>query len=154
MTTFPTFPNSDEVQKPELINQTDFDLPVEQPLLLEVLQLFEERYQIHFQTVELVYVDENEIARINHEHFQKSYVTDIITLQYHEKGSVDIEGTLFCCAPRIKEQSEEFGTDIRQEFYRVYIHGLLHLCGFDDQSPEQKREMSALEDHFLGEINV
>lgn len=154
MSTFPTFPDSGEYQQLELINQTDSGVPVEQPLLLQILNLFKNRYNIRFQAVELVYVDENEIVRINKEHLQREYITDIITFQYHEKGSEDIEGTLFCCAPRIYEQSEEHGTESRQEFYRVFIHGLLHLCGFDDQTPHQKKEMSSLENYFLNKINL
>lgn len=154
MTTFPTFPDSGEYPKLELINQTHSQVPVEQPLLLQLLNLFEDKFSISFQSVELVYVDENEIVRINNEHLQRDYITDIISFQYHEKNSEKIEGTLFCCAPRIYEQSEEHKTESRQEFYRIFIHGLLHLCGYDDQTPHQKEEMSSLENHFLNKINL
>lgn len=154
MTSFPAIPDKPEIPKLELINQTEHQVPVEESLLLSLLNLFESRYPVHFQSVELVYVDENEIVRINSAHLQRDYVTDIISFQYHDNGSGEIEGTLFCCAPRIIEQSKEHGTPLEQEFYRIFIHGILHLCGFDDQTPEQKREMSALENYFLNKINL
>lgn len=98
--------------------------------------------------VELVYVDEAEILRINREHLAHDYVTDIITFFYHEPGE-PIEATLFCCAPRISEQAAELGQPERTEFERVLIHGLLHACGYKDSSPKEKERMTQLENYYL-----
>ncbi len=64
-----------------------------------------------------------------------------------------IEGTLYECAPRIMSQSKEFKTDNTTEFYRIFIHGLLHLAGYDDQTLEQKETMNQLEDQYLQTIH-
>lgn len=154
MKIFPSIPGNDAAPGLEIIYQSGENIPVEHPLLLDILQHMEKSFGVRFQTIELVYVDEKEIVRINREFLGKDYITDIITFPYHEPGASEIEGTLFCCAPRILEQSGELGTESRQEFYRVYIHGLLHLCGFDDATAGEKEKMSDLENDFLNKINL
>ncbi|HLR89981.1 MAG TPA: rRNA maturation RNase YbeY [Balneolaceae bacterium] len=154
MKNFPSIPGNGAAPGLEFINQTDESIPVADPLLKEILQQMEKSFGVRFQMIELVYVDENEIVRINREFLGKEYITDIITFPYHDPGSTEIEGTLFCCAPRIVEQSRELGTESRQEFYRVFIHGMLHLCGFDDATPGEKEKMSELENNFLNKINL
>lgn len=102
--------------------------------------------------IELVYVDESEIQRINRDHLQHDYVTDIITFSYHEPDE-PIETTLFCCARRISAQAAEFKQSEKTEFERVLIHGLLHACGYDDKSREEKKRMTELENHYLYQLS-
>src|SRR5690625_1532551 len=154
MKNFPSIPGNGAAPGLEFINQTDESIPVADPLLKEILQQMEKSFGVRFQMIELVYVDENEIVRINREFLGKEYITDIITFPYHDPGSTEIEGTLFCCAHRIVEQSRELGTESRQEFYRILIHGMLHLCGFDDEIREEKETMSELKNDFLDKINL
>jgi rRNA maturation RNase YbeY len=102
--------------------------------------------------VELVYVDEAEIQGINRDHLQHDYVTDIITFSYHE-AEQPVETTLFCCAPRISAQAVEFMQSEKTEFERVLIHGLLHACGYNDQSTDEKNRMTELENHYLNQLS-
>src|SRR5690625_7726958 len=105
----------------------------------------EKSFGVRFQMIELVYVDENEIVRIHREFLGKEYITDIITFPYLDPGSTEINGKLFCCPPRIVEQSRELGTASRQEFNRVFNNGMLDQCGLDDATPGQTVTMSVLE---------
>lgn len=132
----------------QVFNETSFDLPLDQSTYEKLASTIAKKEQCSFKFIELVYVDEDEIVRINKEHLDRDYVTDIITFRYDNSDS-SIEGTLFCCAPRIIEQSEELGESIKREFLRIYIHGLLHLVGYEDQSKSGKEQMTALEDHYL-----
>lgn len=97
-----------------------------------------------------MYVDETEITRINREYLDHDYVTDIITFRLDDGiDNTAIEGTIYCCAQRITEQASEFNQTTKVEFLRVMIHGLIHLVGYNDQTNEEKKEMTLLEDHFL-----
>ncbi|AXJ01069.1 rRNA maturation RNase YbeY [Cyclonatronum proteinivorum] len=104
-----------------------------------------------WRLIELVFVDEAEILRINNEHLQHDYVTDIITFPYHE-GEEPVEGTLFCCAPQIFKQAEEHGADPLHEFARILIHGLLHLCDYDDKTSSDKHRMTEKENYYLSKL--
>lgn len=132
-------------------NESSVNVPLDQPTAQKILSLIEVHEKVVYSFVELVYVDEEEIIRINNEHLDRDYVTDIISFRYDEEsgGDQEIEGTLFCCAPRIKEQAQEFGETAEREFKRILIHGLLHLIGYDDQTEEEKRSMTELEDKYM-----
>lgn len=132
-------------------NESSVNVPLDQPTAQKILSLIEVHEKVVYSFVELVYVDEEEIIRINNEHLDRDYVTDIISFRYDEEsgGDQEIEGTLFCCAPRIKEQAQEFGESAEREFKRILIHGLLHLIGYNDQTEEEKRSMTELEDKYM-----
>ena len=49
----------------------------------------------------------------------------------------------------IIDQAKEFNQSSEKECLRILIHGLLHLTGYDDQSDEEKEEMTKLENLYL-----
>lgn len=159
MTTFPDFPDLPDEPVLSVNNPSRFDLPVNQDTLEEILNLIQEGENVTFQLVELVYVDEEEIVEINQKYLERDYITDIISFNYNDDvGPTDslkksIEGTLYCCAPRIEEQSHEMDSDPKQEFYRIFVHGLLHLAGYKDSSTEEKEIMTTLENHYLEQMD-
>ena len=53
-------------------------------------------------------------------------------------------------APDVAErQTHEFGTTFEQEISLLFVHGLLHLCGYDHIVEEEAQVMEALEDEIL-----
>ena len=154
MKPFPEIPHSSEGPGLTVSNTSGISIPVESELLQTLAGFIEAEENVRFQQIELVYIDENEMIQINREYLGKEYVTDIITFRLDEnEHNMAIEGTLFCCARRITEQSTEFGTDIKSEFYRIFIHGLLHLAGYEDAHHDLKHQMTAREDHYLEQLN-
>jgi rRNA maturation RNase YbeY len=75
------------------------------------------------------------------------YYPDIITFDYSEKGRVS--GDLFISLETVKTNSEKFKTKYEEELHRVMIHGILHLCGYEDKTPVKKKIMRAKEDEAL-----
>jgi probable rRNA maturation factor len=137
----------------QIFNPSGEKLPVSPNNLNLLLSKVEAGERVSFGMLELVYVDEDEIIRINKEHLKKDYITDIITFRYDEDAQdKHIEGTLYCCATRIMEQAIEFGASPEHEFYRVFIHGLLHLAGYDDASKSEKNQMTDRENHYLSTL--
>ncbi|MBO6535760.1 MAG: rRNA maturation RNase YbeY [Balneolaceae bacterium] len=138
----------------QLFNTSGIEIPILETDAIFLLNAVSKHFEVDFELVEVVYVDEAEIQRINTEYLKHEYVTDIITFRLDEQQTDStIEGTIYCCAQRIFEQAEEFDQQPRTEFLRVLIHGLIHLNGYNDQTPEEKKEMTRLEDHFLDLID-
>lgn len=137
----------------QLFNESGGEIPLTAEECESTLTLIARDENADFDFVELVFVDEPEIIRINKEHLGRDYVTDIITFRYDEGEETGensaIEGTLFCCAPRIKEQAGEFDEPTVKEFMRIFIHGILHLTGYKDGTPKQKTAMTNLENKYL-----
>lgn len=138
----------------QVFNESGVEIPIQEKDLPPLLLYISQQEHCSFNFVELVYVSEDEIIRINKEHLQKNYITDVITFRYDEAASKkEIEGTIFCCAARIQEQAVELGEPEKREFLRIFIHGILHLVGYDDTSTEEKSKMSELEDKYLAYVN-
>lgn len=138
----------------DLVNESGISIPVTESSLLSCIEKVSNGEKKAFSLVEVVFVDEDKIVEINTQHLSRTYITDIITFDYTDEDSEAIEGTLYCCAQQIVEQAEEFGESLLREFHRIIIHGLLHLCGYDDSNDTAKAQMTKLEDLYLDQISL
>lgn len=137
----------------QIFNESDENISLSQLKAESILKIISTHEKAGFSMIELVFVSEEEIVRINKEHLNRYYVTDIISFRYDDgienQDNTAIEGTLYCCAPRIIEQSAEFKEPMEREFQRIFIHGVLHLIGYDDSTEAQKASMTDLENKYL-----
>ncbi|MBV6484496.1 MAG: Endoribonuclease YbeY [Flavobacteriales bacterium] len=88
------------------------------------------------------YLYQMNLAYLNHDTY-----TDIITFDYTENSVVS--GDIFISIDRVKENAIKFKTTFKNELSRVIIHGVLHLLGYKDKTPEQKQVMRSKEDFYL-----
>lgn len=138
----------------QLFNESGTALPIKESDLQKITNAIVEGESCSFDLLEVAYVDESEILRINREYLDHDYVTDIITFRYDENESnSNMEGTLYCCAARIYDQASEHDQDAFIEFQRIIIHGLLHLCGYEDGNAQQKQIMTERENYYLERLN-
>ena len=94
-----------------------------------------------------IFVDDEEILRVNREYLQLDYYTDIITFDYTEGDT--ISGDLFISLDTVRTNAEQFDKPYNEELHRVIIHGILHLCGINDKGPGEREIMEAAEDKAL-----
>ena len=94
-----------------------------------------------------IFVDDEEILRVNREYLQHDYYTDIITFDYTEGDT--ISGDLFISLDTVRTNAEQYGKSYEEELHRVIIHGILHLCGINDKGPGEREIMEAAEDKAL-----
>ena len=85
---------------------------------------------------------------MKNQYFQQNLLTDVITFNLEEDGD-PIEGEIYISLNRVSENAIKFKQDIGIELKRVIIHGILHLLGYDDQTPEEEKIMIQMEDHYL-----
>lgn len=98
-----------------------------------------------------IFVDDEEILRVNREYLQHDYYTDIITFDYTEGNT--ISGDLFISLDTVRTNAEQFDKPYEEELHRVIIHGILHLCGINDKGPGEREIMEAAENKALGMRN-
>jgi len=99
-----------------------------------------------------VFCSDQKILEVNNQYLQHDYYTDIITFDYSE-GSV-ISGDIFISLDTVKSNAQDFGVDFEHEILRILIHGILHLCGQDDKTTEQRKKMTGKENLALEKFNV
>ena len=96
--------------------------------------------------VSVFLVSDEELLLINERFLEKTYYTDIITFPSEGRR---IGGELYISLDRVKENAASEDVSMEYELDRVLVHGILHLVGYDDRSPEQKTKMKAREDFYL-----
>jgi rRNA maturation RNase YbeY len=97
--------------------------------------------------INYIFCPDDEILQINRQYLTHDYYTDIITFDYTENDT--ISGDLFISLDTVKSNAEKFGTTFPDELARVMIHGVLHLCGLNDKTPEEEKLMRLKEDEAL-----
>ena len=101
------------------------------------------------KTGQIVYIfcSDKRILEVNKQYLQHDYYTDIITFDYSE-GAV-ISGDIFISIETVESNATEFKVSFAEELKRIMIHGILHLCGQDDKTPELRAEMTQKENSAL-----
>lgn len=94
-----------------------------------------------------LFCSDDHILEVNREYLQHDYYTDIITFDYTE-GDV-ISGDMVISVDTIATNAEKFNTSFESEFFRVVIHGVLHLCGINDKGPGEREIMEENENKAL-----
>lgn len=98
--------------------------------------------------LEINFVSSKKIIEINKKFLNHDYPTDVISFDYSDENN-SFDGEIFICYDIALENSKRFNVSLDNELKRLIIHGMLHLVGFDDQSPSQKRKMKKFEDEIL-----
>jgi len=109
-----------------------------------------EHQKMSIGTINVVFCSDQHLLVINKEYLNHDYYTDIITFNYCE--AKQISGDLFISIDRIKDNSKNNKILFVNELHRVIIHGVLHLCGFNDKTKAEKKEIRQMEDYFLNKI--
>jgi len=98
----------------------------------------------------VVFCDDEYLLAINNKYLNHDFYTDIITFDYTNNPL--ISGDLYISIDRVKENAKLNNIDFLKEIYRVIIHGVLHLCGYNDKTNAEKRIIKEKENHFLSLI--
>jgi probable rRNA maturation factor len=97
------------------------------------------------------FVGAKEIARVHEEFMDIPGSTDVITFDHGSEPPTRIHGEIFICVEDAIAQAKEFKTTWQSEVARYMIHGVLHLKGFDDFYPEDRKVMKRAENRLLAQ---
>lgn len=93
--------------------------------------------------------DERELA-VNREFLGHDYYTDVITFDYSTASTLN--GDIFISLDTVRSNAEMVGARFEDELHRIIIHGVLHLTGQGDKTPETKEQMTAKEELALHKL--
>jgi len=119
---------------------------------LKVLQL-EDNYDLS-----LIIVGPISIKRINRDYRNIDKVTDVISFALLDSDdgcpieeNVEL-GDIFINKDRVYSQAKDYGHSIEREFVFLFVHGLLHLLGYDHMNPEDEKVMFSLQKKIIGNL--
>jgi probable rRNA maturation factor len=99
--------------------------------------------------ISLALVDDQSIRRINKRHLDHDWATDVISFLLSDPDDPELIGELVVSAEMASATAEELGADPASELALYIVHGLLHLCGYEDGSESEIRRMRKREDEVL-----
>ena len=121
--------------------------PINQQKVAEWVRQVAASYQRHVGDINFIFVDDEEILRVNREFIGHDYYTDHIGFDY--SSGTTISGDIYIGVDTVRTNSEKLDCPYAEELHRVIIHGVLHLCGIDDKGPGERAIMEAAEDKAL-----
>ena len=100
-------------------------------------------------------VGDKRMTQLHREFLTLDGPTDVLSfpLEFDSRGNV-IGGEIVVCLPQARRQARKSGIAVADELLLYALHGLLHLCGFDDRTPLTYRAMHAQEDLILRRLGI
>lgn len=95
-------------------------------------------------------VNDARMAALHEQFLNIGGPTDVLTfeLEHDPRGRVTA-GEVIVCVPEARRQAKQRGIELRMELLLYALHGMLHLCGFDDRTDRGFRTMHRREDDIL-----
>ncbi len=103
--------------------------------------------------LEVHFISAKKLHSINKKFLNHDYETDIITFQY-SRSKKNIEGEILISIDNAKENAEKYLVSFSEELLRLVVHGILHLAGYDDKSPEEKKKMMSKQEKLLNRFTM
>ena len=132
------------------VNETKTDTKAMEKLINKIFKQFKHRKDIF----SIIFVDKEEIQRINKEYRNIDRVTDVISFAYNDDETDtayagDEIGDIFICLDRAAEQAVEYEHSLEREVGFLAVHGYLHLKGYDHMTKEEEKVMFTLQEKIL-----
>ncbi|MDP3882598.1 MAG: rRNA maturation RNase YbeY [Candidatus Staskawiczbacteria bacterium] len=94
------------------------------------------------EALSLAFVSKTEMQKLNKKYRGKNKPTDVLSFS----GINEI----VICPEIVKENAKKYGTSAKDEIMKVFVHGILHLCGYDhEKSEKEARKMGEKEEFYL-----
>jgi probable rRNA maturation factor len=123
-------------------------LPAKKEEIITIASLIIKEINRTLKELNIYIIDDCDLLKMNKKIKKKNELTDTISINLGEGNIID--GEIFISLERIEDNSRIFNTTLKEEFMRVVIHSVLHLCGYKDDNEQYRLEMNRKEDYFLG----
>lgn len=92
----------------------------------------------------VAFINEQKMKVLNRKYRKKNQATDVLAFQYDNLKEIVI------CPNVVKKNAERFGLNFKTELARIFIHGILHLLGYDhEKSKKEAIRMEKKQEYYL-----
>ena len=133
--------------KINFFNESSLDTKPYEKIIKGVLKKIKNKKEFN-----IIFVDDEEIQRINRQYINIDRVTDVISFALCDDPDNQMEdelGDIFIDLDQAFRQAEDYGHSITREVAFLAVHGYLHLCGYDHMTEEDEKVMFAKQDEIL-----
>lgn len=141
-----------------IVNEYDFTFEYEQQfkrLLERAIKVTKRETNI---VLSCIFVDDKKIHEINRDYRNIDRATDVIsfalldddTFLVPEEEAIEL-GDIFISIDTCKRQAQEYDHSFERELCFLFVHGVLHLLGYDHMNKEDEKVMISLQKEILDE---
>ena len=131
------------------VSDTQGFLPIDPEPLSGLVRRVLEGEGIARGSVSVALVDDATIQGVNRRHLAHDWPTDVISFRLSDADDPLLSGEVVVSAERAASVARQFGVDPRAELVLYVVHGLLHLCGYDDLAAPDIDAMRRRESEIL-----
>ena len=95
-----------------------------------------------------IFCNDNALLKINQKYLDHNFYTDVITFDLSSSRK-EILADIYISVDRIRENAKSLKLSLKEELHRVMLHGLLHLCGYNDKTEGERTLIRKKEDFYL-----
>ncbi len=121
-------------------------------LFHSVLSDLKKSLEFSIKSLNLNFIESDMMIEINTEYLGHNYDTDIITFSYSE-DKTNLDGEIFISIDQAIENAVRYNVHLDSEIIRLIVHGILHLLGFNDKDPKDKRRMKREENRLTNSLS-
>ena len=129
-------------------------VPVDRRRMREVARAVLDGEGVGEAEISVAFVDNATIHTLNKRYLDHDEPTDVLSFPLSEPNAKKLAGELVIGAEVAQAQATERGHDVQAELALYVIHGLLHLCGYDDKTEVGAKEMRERERNWLRELGL
>ena len=104
-------------------------------------------YNFAVGNINYIFCSDDRELEVNRQFLGHDYYTDVITFDY--TSGKTLNGDIFISLDTVRSNAEMVGAPFEEELRRIIIHGVLHLTGQGDKTPETKAQMTEKEEKAL-----
>jgi probable rRNA maturation factor len=151
--------------------QTSIELPDELLATLQLLTaLIAQTEQLADGEVGLLFVDNDAIQQMNAEYRDLDKPTDVLSFAIQEahedelnitfgneadmQSMPNLYGDIVISVERAREQAIDYNHSLLREICFLYVHGFLHLLGYDHHDADEERRMMERQQHILAKAGI
>ncbi|MFV0444561.1 MAG: rRNA maturation RNase YbeY [Planctomycetaceae bacterium] len=127
-------------------------LKIDRVRIREVVRKTLQSQQVRDAEISVALIDDSAMHVLNRRHLDHDYPTDVLSFLLSDEHSGNdaseespLEGEIIISTETAMRQAGEYGWTPQAELTLYLVHGLLHLCGYDDHSSADRRKMRAVE---------
>jgi probable rRNA maturation factor len=112
--------------------------------------------ETHHSELSVKIIDNQKSAELNEHYRRKPYPTNVLSFPYRGPTlpAYRVYGDLVLCAPVIAQEALSQHISVQDHWAHIFIHGCLHLIGYDHISPEEAEEMENKEIALLESLHI
>ena len=129
-------------------------VPIDRARMREAVRIVLAGEDVADYEISLAFVDNSTIHRLNQRYLQHDEPTDVLSFPLREPNATKLAGELVVGVEVAAEQAADRGHDIQDELTLYVIHGLLHLCGYDDHEDDERAAMRERERFYLRQLGL